>query len=173
MKKKIIILSVFVLTICLFLGGCKSSNDNITNDDYFTMIEVLVTDGPNFSLVINKDNVVSHILFLNNKSTFLSDSKVEGKGIDKAISIVMEQIWNKDYFNSNKDIELINYGDNEIYNKFYQEVNKNLVILGINGSVIKNESTLEEKSILLDISYEGELEFLNELKVYSNKLVKE
>lgn len=173
MKKKIVILSVFLLSVCLFLGGCKSNNSNITSDDYFTMIEVLVPNGPNFSLVIDKDSKVSHVLFLNSDSTFLSDSKVEGKSMDKAISVLMEDMWNKNYFNDNKDIELINYGDSEIYNSFYQEVNKNLVILGIGGSVINSESTLEKKAVALEISYESDLDFLNELKKYSNNLVKE
>lgn len=173
MKKKIIIVSVFVLIICLFVSGCKNSNDSVTSDDYFTMVEVLVSEGPNFSLVIDKNSEVKHILFLNNESVFLSDSKVEGKSIDKAISIVMEKIWNKNYFNDNKGIELINYGDEEIYNTLYQEVNKNLVILGINGSVIKGDNTLEKKSVTLGIPYEEDLQFLNELKKYSNKLVKE
>lgn len=95
MKKKIVILSVFLLSVCLFLGGCKSNNSNITSDDYFTMIEVLVPNGPNFSLVIDKDSKVSHVLFLNSDSTFLSDSKVEGKSMDKAISVLMEDMWNK------------------------------------------------------------------------------
>ena len=174
MKKKKIIFGIFIVFICLFFVGCKSNNNsNITSDNYFTMIEVLVSDGPNFSLVIDKDNKVSHVLFLNSSSTFIVDSKIENKDISKAISIFMEDIWDKDYFNDNQNIELINYGNSGVYNNFYQEINKNLVILGINGSVVRTDSTLDKKASLLGISYNSDLEFLNELKKRSNDLVKE
>lgn len=172
MKKIIKICFVFLVMI-LFITGCngKSSEKDIDTNTYKSMIEFNISSNPNFIVVIDKDDNISHLFFLNNDSKLLINSDIEGKSITDGLSILMEKLWNNNYFKRSISIDLINYGDEEVYNTLYEELSKNLVILGVDGSINKSSSTINDLSSKIGIEYSNDKDTLKEIDKYSKNIV--
>ncbi len=150
-----VFLTVLCVTIFLIIGfviiymerdrlfsTLGSSNIELDYENYKGIVEY--SADVNFMLVINKSNEVSNIIFLDENSiSSLSDKKIEGMSIEKALYNIVELL-NKDNL-FNKNIILTSYQNNNCIDLVYNEVNKNLVIFGSSLKVNKNSENLSDR----------------------------
>ena len=98
--------------------------------------------------------MVSNIIYLNNKSvTNLYNKQIEGKNIDKAIELIVSNI--KDNLT---DIELVNYGNQDIFDKVVEQINKQFIIFAINKEIKITNSSLKDKLKELKLSVKSRQE---------------
>lgn len=155
MKKKIIIISIVII---MFLIGTViagkimfkdimlelSGNVGLDTENYLTAVEV--NSSAEFILLFNKENKVSNIIYLNDDSVkSLYKKKIEGKTIEEAVQLIVENLKNNDIFNDNKNVIITDYGNPSLFSKVSEEINKEFVIYGINKIVTNNKTTLETK----------------------------
>lgn len=169
MKKKnkiILILGIIIIFITIVgvafyfvfkdmtleLGG-----NTLDTDHYQTAVEV--NSNAEFILLFNKKNKVSNIIYLNDQSVeSLYHKKIEGKSIEEAMKLVVENLKNNDIFTDDKNVILINYGNSEIFSKVEEELNKEFVIYGINKQITTDKTTLKDKLSDLDLEIKEEQE---------------
>lgn len=181
MKNKnilIIVISVIVLIILMLMiilgknlmSNRKSINIKLDTDNYLATTEVISKS--NFILIINKDNKVSNIVFLNNESLNLSNKNIEGKTIEEAVKLIVDHLKNNDEFNDNSEFKLINYNNSSIYSNILEEFNKEFVIYGVDKNIKESSETLSSKITSLNLEVkDNELDNVETLYNYSKNLL--
>ena len=126
-----------------------------------------------FILLINKNEKVSNIIFLNEKSVnLLSNKKIEGKSIDQAIKKIVDIMKNNNSFEESDELLLINYDNNSLYSTIKSELNKELVVYGVDKQITEDSNNLQKKSEELNIKKKSTTESsLEQLYDYSKELL--
>lgn len=172
MNKKFVLITLIGISLMFTVVGCtKSKNREIDISNYKSMVEVSLSSGPDFIIVIDKKDKISNIKFLNKDSLVLNDIDIMDKSLSDGILTFMEKLWNDNYFDNEVSIKLICYDDKDISDLIYQELNKSLVILGIKGNILRENSSFDELSKKLDIDYNDDKTFLKYLGEYSRKII--
>lgn len=190
MKRKIIIIGIIIvifIVIILIVGKMTfkniilelSGNVSLDTENYLTAVEV--NSNAEFILLFNKNKKVSNIIYLNDNSVkSLYEKKIEGKTIEEAMKIIIENLSRNDIFDDNKNIILVDYGNTEIFSKVLEEINKEFVIYGINKTITNDYSKIEEKLLDLNLNrknnikkdlktlYYHSLDIINEYKKIDN-----
>lgn len=173
---EVLIIVIIIIAIAYFkyykeyLASLGSSDIRIT-EKYKTMTEFYISNGPNFILVIDQNNKVSNILFLNKESICLYNKNIEKSNINQAISKIIQIINNDNYFNSINNITLFDYGDELVYNDIKEQTNKNIELYEISTAIIDNKTTIEEKADSLNIAAKTKKDLLAGISYYSKNLV--
>lgn len=118
--------------------------------NYETGVEVKITQGPSFFLVITKNNEVSNIFIENELAGVIVNQNIEGKTIEKAIPQIIEILINANLIN-NQIINVINYNNQEVYKNVLQLMKNTLEINQKTSQIIESNSTLQQKAIELNL----------------------
>ena len=181
MKNKnilIVVISVIVLIFLILMimlgknlmNSRKSINIKLNKDSYLALVEVI--SNSNFIMVINKDNKVSNLLFLNDESLNLSNKNIEGKTIEEAVKLIVDHLKNNDEFSSDSEFKLVNYDSSSIYSKVLEEFNKEFVIYGVDKNIIENTEILSSKVTSLNLEVkDNELDNIETLYNYSKSIL--
>lgn len=146
----ICILLFIILIVILFRNNGKSIDIKLS-DNYKSIIGIKVDS--DVLIVIDNKNIVSNILFLNDKSTLsLANQRIEGKPLSKAIELIVDKLKNNNEFDNGGELFLTRYNDNSIYSTVLSELNKEFVIYGVDNKIVELNSTLDIKKKELNIS---------------------
>ena len=178
MKKKIllgsligiIVVAVIVVIVMIFSVNTKSVDIKL-DTNYKALIGIKVNS--EVILVINQDDKVSNILYLNDESvTSLANQKIEGKDIPASIELVIDKLKNNGEFNNGEKLILTKYEDNGVYSNLLQEINKEFVVYGIDNKIQENTGNITNKLNELNITTETlTKDNLIKLDEYSKKLL--
>jgi len=145
----IILIIVFYLAITKYWPEYQeslgSSEKLFSSANYYTGIEVKVTTGPEFFLVINDEEVVTNIFLENEDSGSLANQGIEGKKLEDAIPSITQNLIDNSKI-TNQPILMINYNDVEIFNKAISLVQESLTSNGITLNIMQSTSTLAQKA---------------------------
>lgn len=184
MKKRTKVIIIICISIILIIGLVISFSflfknialelgDHVELDtkNYLTAIEV--NGNAEFILLVNKNDQISNIIYLNGKSVEgLYHKKIEGKKIEKAVPKIVENLKNAKVFNDDKNVILIDYGNRGIFSKVEKEFNKQFVIYGINKEITTDLNTLQNKLTQLNLEFKNNQEKdLKSLYYYSLDII--
>ena len=100
MKKRIIIIvSVIVLVILISLGVIFGLKTYKENNKIYSVITIDVN--PSMKLNLNRNNKVLSIEALNKDADIIVDKDVKGKDLNKALSVVVDKLQEKEYLKDN------------------------------------------------------------------------
>lgn len=145
----VVVVVIIVAIITILSINTKSKNIKL-DTNYKAIIGVQVNS--DVILVINQEDKISNILYLNKKSvSSLANQKIEGKDILTAIELIVDKLKNSNEFNNGEELELIKYEDNSIYSSVVQEFNKQFVVYGVNNDLVEKTANISDKLKELDI----------------------
>lgn len=161
-----ILLIASVAVVIIFSNKTKSKNIELETK-YKSIIGIKVKS--EVILIVDYNNKVSNILFMNNESVkTLANKKIEGKSIEKATELIIDKLKNNNEFKDNH-LNLIKYEDNGIHVNFLKELNKQFVIYGIDKNIVEQTSTINIKLDELNIK-ESNIKMNNLKSIYKYSL---
>lgn len=176
-NKKVMIGSILVFSVLLLflivVSVMKSSKSiDISLEKNYEDI-IYVSDKAEFLLVL-KGEKVANILFLNKyASKSLANKKIEGKGIEEAVELIVDHLKNDNLLDDTSNMEVKSLKQSNSYPKIASSFNKNLVIYGINKEIVNGSFTLE--AVLTKFHLEDKKEEANNIEMlyqYSKELIK-
>ena len=159
MKKQLLIFSIeclVVLVIGLIYAYFKifpeykekmgSSDYLINTANYKNMIEFSIPNKFDFSIIINKDNEIKHILFFDKQSTVLYNKNIENnnykQGINSIIGLlVKEKLLDKD------DTLIITKYTSYNYQTIKSSIISSISKYGIESNILEKDNTLLKKCL--------------------------
>jgi len=146
-----------------------SSDKFIKYKDCQYIMEINISNGPDFMIIMNDKTILSNIIFLNNESLCLYNKNIESTkyklAIDKLVGILQEE----KYINVDRTIEIINYKETKSYEKILDYIKEPL---NQDTQVIEKSIRLEEKAELLNISGKTEKDLIENLDMYSKNITR-
>ncbi len=185
-KKKTIWLYVLEIVIVLVAVGyvvvtrewpnyknsLGSSEQLFSSSEYKTGIEVKIPSGPEFFLVINEEEKLSFIFLENSDAISLANQDIEGKNIEQAIPLVIQNLIDRQKIN-NQVINIINYNDLKIFNNVVSLISETLTKNNLSITVQTDSSTLKQKAEEENIESEDENDILWTLYLVSREIMDE
>lgn len=176
-QKIILIIAIIVIfVVSITVGGYfvlkkamlkLSDNISLDTDNYLTAVEV--NSDVSFILLINNQQKISNIIYLNDKSVEgLYKKGIENNSYTKGIPLIIENLKNSNYFQEN--VILIDYGNEGVFSKIKEEFNKQFVIYGINKQITSDTTTLNNKVQSLGLTTETSNQINNLKFLYSYSL---
>lgn len=170
----IILIIVFYLAITKYWPEYQeslgSSEKLFLPANYYTGIEVKVTAGPAFFLVINDEEIVTNIFLENEEAGCLANQGIEGKKMTVATSTIIQNLIDNNKI-TNQPILMINYNDEAIFNKAVSNVQETLTENGIVLNLIKSTSTLTKKAEEENLNQTEQSEILWTLYLNSMEII--
>lgn len=175
---KIEILLVFLLIIGALLfkfipeyqNSQGSSDAYIDSTSFDDIIEIKVNDKPNFAIVTS-DNSIIGILFFDKESLCIYNQNIENMTIEDGMNNIVELLIENNYLKSNSAITFIKYS-NASYEKVTNAFKNTLLNLKVEVNYIEMETTLQERSISLDITETDVEQIMKELDLYSKDIIR-
>lgn len=153
-----VIAFIIIVIIYFFVGvlpdvkkSMGSSDHYINAKEYSNMIEFNIDNKINFAYVINKNNIVYHILFFNKESMCLYNNGIEGNSISETSNNTVKILIENNYLKSNSKISLTRYSNNN-YEEIKKSIMNSFTKYGINTNIVELENTIENKGKDLGIS---------------------
>lgn len=181
-KKKLIL--ILISTVC-FIGiliavGINliksvmielSDNKLLDTANYLTAVEV--DSEAKFIMFFNKQEQISNIIYLNNKSVdSLYQKDIENKDIATSINLIIDNLNKNGVFTSVKNVILIDYGNDKLFSKVKAEFNKQFINYGISKDISYEVKTLKEEILSLNLKYKNsQSKNLKQLYNYSLDLI--
>lgn len=182
-KQKIWIYIIEILVIvgaCIYLGITKvlpeyqesvGSSEKLFNmNDFQTAVEVKIPTGPEFFILLDKKDKVMSILVENEESSPIINKNIEGKKIQEAINDIFQILIDNQKIN-NKNIVLINYGEDTIYHQIVELIKNILLENNMSSQVIEESSTWKQKAQELGINEDKEDEIIWSLYLQSADII--
>ncbi len=164
----LVAVAIIVIVVMLFMKTTKSIDIKL-NENYKSVVGIKVNS--DIILVIDNNDKVSNILYLNEESTkSLANQKIEGKQLEKAIELIIDKLKNNNEFNNGEVLVLTKYDNNQVYSKVLENLNKESVIYGIDNKILEETSTLNDK--LLSLNLNNSASEIETLYDYSINLLK-
>ena len=149
-----------------------SSDKLIQVSNYKNMVEFTIDNKVNFSLVLNKDDVIYHIMFFDKNATCLYNKNIEGKSIDLGIEEVIKILIENDYLKNKSSIVITRYGEDG-YSKLKKSLIASLNKYNISDDILENKSTLKEKNSKLKLTdNESDESILRNMDFYSKEFTR-
>lgn len=180
MGKKIFILLeilvVLIISVCYIVlevipeykKNLGSSDYFIETENYLNMIELKVGE-VDFAVILDNDEMIYHIFFLNEKALCLYNKEVEDNSISRAIEKIVKILIESNYLSNTSTFEVTRYGEN-YYKEFKKDLLKILTKYDLNTNILESSSTLGEKAKSLEInSGEEEEKILRNIDYYSKE----
>ena len=145
-----IIVVLIVKVIPEYQASLGSSEKLFTYDNYKTSVEIKIEQGPEFLLIINKNNHLSNIFLENDLANILVNKELEENTIENAIPKIV-QILIENNTLENKQITITDYGDKEILTKVVTLFNEEIVKNNKQCNIVTQTSTLQEKAQILNL----------------------
>lgn len=179
-NKKIMILvgAIVVLAIVIIgfitktvLENGKSINIELDQKNFLGAVEI--KSDADFILLINENEKVSNIIFLNEESvSLLSDKRIEGRSIEQAIKKIVDIMKNNNSFEKSNELLLVDYENSSLYTTVKNELNKELVVYGVDKQIAESSNNLQKKLEELNIKKQSNDESsLEQLYYYSQELL--
>ena len=179
-NKKIMILvgAIVVLAIVIIgfiiktvLENGKSINIELDQKNFLGAVEI--KSDADFILLINENEKVSNIIFLNEESVILlSDKRIEGRSIEQAIKKIVDIMKNNNSFEKSNELLLVDYENSSLYTTDKNELNKELVVYGVDKQITESSNNLQKKLEELNIKKQSNDESsLEQLYYYSQELL--
>ena len=169
-----VLIAIALVVIFKFIpeyqASLGSSEKLFSYQNYKTAIEIKITSGPEFFMIIDKTDRLSYIFIENEKASFLANKNIEGKKLENAIDTITELLEKNNYLKTEK-ITIINYNENETFNKIVELFQKNMIEIGRNCEIIKQQSTFQEKAKLINFDQNDEEKILWALYLKSRELM--
>ena len=181
MEKKIVFILEIVIVFGLFIfyivteaipdykKSIGSSDRFINTEKYTKMYEFNIDNNINFSIIIDKDNKIYHMLFFNKNSAVLSNKNIENNTISDGLKKIYGYLLENEYLNNNSNIYITKYDDKN--NGIYDVVTNLNKFYNIGGMIEVNESTIEKKIKELELDSEEE-SYLKDLDLYSKEFIR-
>lgn len=170
-----VIVFVIVILIAFYhysLPGLKNafgSSDTFINDKECSLIvEIELSSGPDFILIINTDKLIANILFLNDQSTCLYNKNIENHSVKDSIKKITKELYNNGYLKENITIRIIEYPLNDDYSSIVKEFTNQTD--NFNVTIQESKTTLSNKIAELSLVLEKDSE-LKTIENYSKKII--
>ena len=171
------VLVIFVAFIYLFfkmsLPEIKNkfgSSDRILNaNKYKNMVEINIDDNVDFALLFDSNSNMYHIFFFNENALVLYNRNIENNNISDSCSLIVDILKYNKLLKSESIIKVTRYNDT-YYNNFIDEFKKVLISNNFNSNIEEFVSTIEEKSLSLNINYASDFDSLNDFDLYSKNI---
>lgn len=144
-----------------------SSERLFSASNYKTGVEINITTGPAFFLIINKKNEVTNIFIENEQAGVITNQNIEGKTINEAVPEIFQKLIDASLI-ENQTIKAINYNDQQVFNEVTSLMKATLEENLKANQIIKSKSSLQEKAIELKLEETKDSEILWSL--YLNSL---
>lgn len=181
MKEKVVIILeiVFILGAFLFyiikeeipeLKRQYGSSDKIINTKrYQNMIEINIDNNIDFSVIIDNDKRIYHLMFFNKDSVVLYNKNIENNYFDIAIDNIVRNLIENDYLKNNSEIVITKYSD-VYYGEFINSFKNILKKYSLNNNIKEDTSNLVEKAHMLNILDAGTSTILLKMDYYSKEM---
>lgn len=163
------IIYIFKEVIPEYKNNIGSSDRFINTSDYKNMFEFNIDNKINFSLVINEEKKIYHIMFFEENAVCLYNQKIENKDLESGLTDMLKILINEGYLNSLSTIKVVRY-DNYYYDNFKSILLSLLSRYNLNTNIIESSNSLSDKGIELniDISTDNE-KMLKNIDNYSKE----
>ena len=181
MEKKILIIFEILIVAGLFLfytfkevipdykRSIGSSDKFINEKIYKKMYEFNIDNKINFSIIIDENNKIYHMLFFNKDSACLANKNIENNTVEEVLKRIYSILYENNYLTNNSNIKIIRYDNkDEIIYDLVRDINKEY---NINGIINISDSTLENKINELKIESLEE-SYLKDLDLYSKEYIR-
>ena len=182
MENKIVVILEIIIVFGLFIfyilteaipdykKSIGSSDKFINTEAYEKMYEFNIDNKINFSIIIDKNNKIYHMLFFNRDSAFLANKNIENNELEKGIKKIYVYLLEHNLLNSTSNIDIIKYNDKT--NDIYNVVSKLNNLYNINAVVNISESTIKNKVSELKLDVREEESYLKDLDLYSKEFIR-
>lgn len=180
--KKIILYVIEVIIILLVAAGLAifkywpeyqktlgSSDRMFSYEKYQSILGINISAGPEYFLILDKENQISNIFFKNTDAFVLYNQDIERKKITKAIPLMMQKLQEGNYLT--KDITITTYDNSTFQQQVKQEITKYLETISSNILIIENTSTLELLAKELGITAKDEKDIMLTMFIASSDLI--
>ena len=181
MEKKILIIFEILIVAGLFLfytfkevipdykRSIGSSDKFINEKIYKKKYEFNIDNKINFSIIIDENNKIYHMLFFNKESACLANKNIENNTVEEVLKRIYSILYENNYLTNNSNIKIIRYDNkDEIIYDLVRDINKEY---NINGIINISDSTLENKINELKIESLEE-SYLKDLDLYSKEYIR-
>lgn len=166
MNKKVIIFEVIIILIAFiyyfvfimipeYKKSIGSSDHLFKYDKYTDMYEFLYDDGCNFSIILDNENVVYHILFFDKKSISLYNKRIEGMSLESVLDIIVDTF-------GKENLKIYYY--NDLYLNTIKKVFDNSVYTSI---------SIKDKCSSLGININSDEVMLQDMDYYSKEIIRD
>ncbi len=181
MEKKIVFVLEILIIVVLFTfyiikeaipeykKTIGSSDKFINSELYNKMYEFNIDNKINFSIIIDENNNIYHMLFFNKESACLANKKIENNKLEEGLKKIYSTLYENNYLNNLSNINIIRYDtkDEIVYNLILS-INKDY---NINGSVKISDSKIVDKVTYLGLESDEE-SYLKDLDLYSKEYIR-
>lgn len=124
----IILIAAIVLIIYKYYPEYKasvgSSDNYVDTDSYKEIVTISMQSGPEFTLVTNKKDKISNILFTNQDSLCLYNKNIEDQDLNDSIDGIIKILYNNKYL-TNEEITITSYNStSKLKNKLINKIKK-------------------------------------------------
>lgn len=158
---------VFREVIPEYKKNMGSSDNFIRVSEYKNMIEFDIDNKVNFTLVINEEKKIYHIMFFDNNSICLYNKNIENKSISDVISKVVQELIENNFITSNSITKITRY-DDYCYSEFINNLNFEFSKYNLNTNFIEKVSNLKEKAEMLGLNTSLDANDENILRLIDN-----
>ena len=142
-----VIIAIVLVVIFKFMpeyqASLGSSEKLFSYQNYKAAVEIKVPSGPEFFMIVDKNNSLSYIFIENVNAEILVNQNIEGQKLEKAIDTIIVLLEKNNYLET-ETITMINYNENETFSKIVELLQKSMIENGRNCEIIKQQSTLQE-----------------------------
>ena len=182
MENKIIVILEIIIVFGLFIfyilteaipdykKSIGSSDKFINIEAYEKMYEFNIDNKINFSIIIDKNNKIYHMLFFNRDSAFLANKNIENNELEKGLKKIYVYLLEHNLLNSTSNINIIKYNDKT--NDIYNTVSNLNELYNINGLINISDSTIKNKISELKLDVKEEDLYLKDLDLYSKEFIR-
>lgn len=142
-----------------YQASLGSSERLFKSKNYATGVEVKISTGPTFFLIINKNNQLTNIFIENELAGVIANQDIEGKNINKAIPEIFQKLIDANLID-NKIINIINYNEQGVYQKVISLVRESLQKNKKTLEIIESSSTLQKKAKELNLEEKEDTKIL-------------
>ncbi|MBQ2640181.1 MAG: hypothetical protein IJF92_05440 [Bacilli bacterium] len=145
-------------------------NNVLHYKNYKTMIEFDIKDGPDFAIVLDRNNkVLTHLCF-NDKSIIINNKNIDNINYKKSINIIFKKLYETDSINN--DITITYYDNYSLMNNTTNKVKNNLNN-NIDINIKQKKSKLISKAKKLNIKETKYNRIIIMLNMYSSEVINE
>ena len=170
----IIVVSVGITGYIIYDGINKTMKDaglsNVSKyKKYKAMIEFNVENGPDFSIVVNKNNKILNTLVFNDKAVPISKINIDNKNYKKSIDVILDELYKTN--NISNKIVVTSYDNYELTNTVVKSMENYFHKYSLDVNIETKESTLAAKAKTSKSSVKSNQKILILLSLSSSEII--
>lgn len=140
-------------------------NNYMQYKNYKTMLEFNIKDGPDFAIVVNKNNKVLTHFYFNKEALDIKNEKIDNINYKESITRIFEKLYEDDI---STDITITSYDNHSLTNSAVDSVNNSVSNYGLKSNIKQNKSKLQNKSKQLNLKEKKRNRIFILLSMYSS-----